>query len=157
TVHSSLEEKFVYPLLLSDADTTDKTKEAVEEHHVVKLLLTELDEFSGGEDNIQAKVKVLAEMVKHHIKEEELDLLPKLQSQGVDLDELGATLKKEKENFLAGNKIATKKASAKKPIAKKSATKSGARKVRGKKPAGAKTAKKATAKKAGVKKSSAKK
>ncbi len=99
TVHASLEEKFIYPLLFTE-ETEDKTKEAFEEHHVVKLLLTELDSFGGGEDNIKAKVKVLSEMVKHHIKEEELDLLPKLKDQGVDLDELGATLKKEKKNFL---------------------------------------------------------
>lgn len=99
TVHASLEEKFIYPLLFTE-EMEDKTKEAFEEHHVVKLLLTELDSFSGGEDNIKAKVKVLSEMVKHHIKEEELDLLPKLKDQGVDTDELGATLKKEKKNFL---------------------------------------------------------
>lgn len=98
TVHASLEEKFVYPLLFSE-ETEDKTKEAFEEHHVVKLLLTELDGFTGGEDNIKAKVKVLSEMVKHHIKEEELDLLPKLKDHGVDTDELGSTLKEEKKNF----------------------------------------------------------
>lgn len=98
TVHAGLEEKLVYPLLFFE-DTEDKTKEAFEEHHVVKLLLTELEGFSGSEDNVKAKVKVLAEMVKHHIKEEELDLLPKLKDHGVDLDVLGATLKDSKKDL----------------------------------------------------------
>ncbi|MBY0546816.1 MAG: hemerythrin domain-containing protein [Candidatus Obscuribacterales bacterium] len=89
TVHAALEEKFIYPRLGFEGD---KTKEAYEEHHLVKMSIAELDKMTGSEDNARAKVKVLAEMVKHHIKEEEHDLLPSLKHDGNDLDKIGTAM-----------------------------------------------------------------
>ncbi len=45
--------------------------EADEEHHVAKILIAELEEMDGSESHYDAKFTVLAENVRHHIKEEE--------------------------------------------------------------------------------------
>ena len=53
--------------------------EADEEHHVAKLLIAELDAMDGSESHFDAKFQVLAENVRHHIEEEEGEMLPKAQ------------------------------------------------------------------------------
>jgi hemerythrin-like domain-containing protein len=50
--------------------------EADEEHHVAKILIAELEQMQGNEDNWEAKFMVLAENVRHHIKEEEGEIFP---------------------------------------------------------------------------------
>lgn len=97
SIHATLEEKLVYPELEGEGE---KTKEALEEHHAVKLLIAELADMTGSDETAPAKVKVISEMVKHHIQEEELDLLPKLKSKAEDLEELGNQVLQEKELLL---------------------------------------------------------
>ncbi|MBX9568008.1 MAG: hemerythrin domain-containing protein [Candidatus Obscuribacterales bacterium] len=109
SVHASVEEKLVYPELESEGE---KTKEALEEHHAVKMLLAELADMTGSEETAPAKVKVISEMVKHHVQEEELGLLPKLKSKAEDLDELGALVLQEKELLLENYKPPSKAAEA---------------------------------------------
>ncbi len=62
--------------------------EADEEHHVAKLLIAELDAMDGSESHFDAKFQVLAENVRHHIKEEEDEMLPKAQGVKVDFEAL---------------------------------------------------------------------
>lgn len=97
SIHATVEEKLVYPELEGEGE---KTKEALEEHHAVKLLLAELADMTGSEETAPAKVKVISEMVKHHIQEEELDLLPKLKRTADDLEELGNQVLQEKDLLL---------------------------------------------------------
>lgn len=115
TVHAALEEKFIYPLLGFEGD---KTKEAYEEHHLVKMTLAELDKMSGSEDNARAKVKVLCEVVKHHIKEEEHNLLPSLKHDGNDLDKIGTAMLAEKQKLMNATKSGQKPAAATKATTK---------------------------------------
>ena len=107
SIHAALEEKLVYPELEGEGQ---KTKEAYEEHHAVKLLVAELADMTGGEDTAPAKVKVLGELVKHHIQEEELDLLPKLKNAYEDLDALGSLVQQEREFLLQNYKPPSKAA-----------------------------------------------
>lgn len=106
TAHTAVEEKLVYPLL---GLKEDKTQEAYEEHHAVKIFLAELSGMDGSEQNFKAKVKVISEMVKHHVKEEESGLLKELKKSGTDLDALGAKIREQKAKIGA---------TAKKPVAK---------------------------------------
>src|SRR4029077_9084010 len=53
---------------------------ALEEHHVVKWLLSELDGMAPGAERFDAKVTVMMESVRHHVKEEESDLFPKVRA-----------------------------------------------------------------------------
>jgi hemerythrin superfamily protein len=77
TLHALIEEKILYPALEEVKATHEITMEAFEEHHVVKLLLAELD--AGGQQSEEwtAKLTVLKENVEHHVKEEEGDMFVK--------------------------------------------------------------------------------
>src|SRR5581483_4897420 len=70
-VHAQLEEKLIYPAIRAEIDEDEKMNEAVEEHHVVHVLIGELKKLKPSDERFQAKFSVLSELVKHHIEEEE--------------------------------------------------------------------------------------
>src|SRR5215212_8445466 len=70
-VHARIEEEILYPLLKQSSETEEITLEAYEEHHVVKQLLSELEDLSKDDETWGAKLKVLKENVEHHVEEEE--------------------------------------------------------------------------------------
>ncbi|CAN5592140.1 hypothetical protein BH11PLA2_BH11PLA2_14520 [soil metagenome] len=75
--------------------------EADEEHHVVKLLIAELDVMEGSESHFDAKFHVLSENVRHHIKEGEDEMLPKAQGVTIDFEALAEKMLNRKEKLLA--------------------------------------------------------
>jgi len=78
--HATMEEQLIYPLLRArDEKHDDDVLEALEEHHVAKATLLELDKMSVDDERYEAKMKVLSESIKHHIEEEETKLLPRLE------------------------------------------------------------------------------
>ena len=77
TIHANFEEKFFYPELKQSAQTKGMILEAYEEHHILKILLDELQNLSVTDETWSAKLKVLKENVSHHVKEEEKELFPK--------------------------------------------------------------------------------
>jgi hypothetical protein len=99
-VHAALEEEIFYPAVRAELDH-DVMNEADEEHHVAKVLIAELEKMTGKEDHYDAKFTVLAENVRHHIKEEESDMLPKAKRLPVDFDALGERILKRKQELLA--------------------------------------------------------
>jgi len=93
--HTRIEEDVFYPAVrdLDDDDLTETVAEGVQEHHVVKVLMREIESVSG-EETFTAKMAVLMENVEHHADEEEQELFPDLRDQ-VDqarLDDLGREL-----------------------------------------------------------------
>lgn len=77
--HASIEELVFYPAVRAEVKGTDSDiLEALEEHHVVKLLLHELESLDPAAERFDAKVTVLIENVRHHVKEEEQELFPKV-------------------------------------------------------------------------------
>jgi hemerythrin superfamily protein len=101
TVHAKVEEQLVYPVL--DKTDHEGAGEALQEHHVVKFLLRELKNAEIS-DETKAKVTVLKEMVQHHVKEEEQQLFPELESSKADLISLGNQVKEKKEQLKARSK-----------------------------------------------------
>jgi hemerythrin superfamily protein len=99
SVHARIEENLVYPLIMDQEN--DKTMEAYEEHHLLKLALAELADIPASSSKIEAKVKVVQELVKHHVKEEERDLLPKLKDCGVNMEELGKQIMQRKKRIMS--------------------------------------------------------
>jgi hemerythrin superfamily protein len=92
SVHATLEEELLYPALRAqDPRLEDKVLEALEEHHVAKATLAELDKMKVDDERYDAKMTVLRESVEHHIEEEEGELLPRLQRllSGEMLDAMG--------------------------------------------------------------------
>jgi len=102
TAHALAEEAVLYPASKDMDETRELGFEAVEEHHVVKILLSELSSLSPETEEWTAKLTVLQENVKHHVKEEETELFPKVKKEmsSEELDELGNRLFAEKEKLL---------------------------------------------------------
>ncbi|HEY2678597.1 MAG TPA: hemerythrin domain-containing protein [Steroidobacteraceae bacterium] len=71
TIHTTIEEEIFYPAFLTATGDTEKHHEAVVEHAGAKKLIAEIRGTAPDEDYFDAKVKVLSEMIKHHVKEEE--------------------------------------------------------------------------------------
>ncbi len=76
-IHFQGEEKLLYPLLRQKAETHDITMESIEEHNVTKKELGELGSLSTSDEWFSPKIKVLQELVSHHIEEEETQLFKK--------------------------------------------------------------------------------
>jgi hemerythrin-like domain-containing protein len=99
-VHAVLEEEIFYPTIRKQVGE-DLMNEADEEHHVAKLLIAELENLKSGDDHRDAKFTVLAENVRHHIKEEENEVMPKAKGMNVDFEQLGAEMLKRKKQLQA--------------------------------------------------------
>ena len=105
-VHATIEEEIYYPAVDAKAkkDGKELIAEAIEEHHVVKVLLGELATMSAEDDAFDAKVTVLIENVRHHVEEEEEELLP--QSEEIlgeqELTRLGEEMAARKQQLGAG-------------------------------------------------------
>jgi hemerythrin superfamily protein len=82
--HAAIEEQLFYPVVRATVpDTEDIALESLEEHHIVKWVLSELDTMVPEDERFDAKVTVLIENVRHHVEEEETEFFPKVR------DELG--------------------------------------------------------------------
>lgn len=98
-IHAIIEEKLFYPAMRRQSVDKDLLNEADEEHHVAKLLIAELAAMDGSEQHFDAKFKVLAENIRHHVKEEENDLFPKCRSTDTDFVALGQQMMRLKEKL----------------------------------------------------------
>jgi hypothetical protein len=115
TVHSAVEEEMVYPLLLEskEEDTADGSREAYEEHHLLKVELAEIAKPLDAK-TLKAKITVLKELVQHHVKEEEKELLPALKKSGIDIERLGSQVLKRKQELMADRPRRAKSSTVKK-------------------------------------------
>ena len=100
-VHAQIEEEIFYPQAREATRDNDLIDEALVEHSTVKNLIAEIESMEVGEELYDAKIRVLGEMVKQHIKEEEEELFPELQSTKMDLDAVGKELAERKEELMA--------------------------------------------------------
>ncbi len=77
SMHAVIEEQFLYPLIRERDEALNKLAlEALEEHHVAKWLLLEIDRRALDDERFDAKMKVMIENVRHHVREEEEELFP---------------------------------------------------------------------------------
>ena len=106
TVHTTIEEEIFYPparaALKRGGD--DLMDEAEVEHEGIKWRIQMLKKMKPDEDLYDAEVKVLAEYVSHHVKEEERRLFPKLRLSEFDNDGVGEKLAARKEK-LTGKRV----------------------------------------------------
>jgi len=100
-VHTQIEEEIFYPQAREATKDNDLIDEAVVEHATVKNLIDEIEAMEVGDEFYDAKIRVLGEMVKQHIKEEEDELFPELQSTKMDLDSVGKKLAERKQDLMA--------------------------------------------------------
>lgn len=100
-VHAQLEEEIFYPQARDATRDNDLIDEAVVEHATVKYLIGEIEAMEVGEELYDAKMRVLGEMVKHHIKEEEEELFPELEAAKMNLDAVGKEIAERKEELIS--------------------------------------------------------
>jgi len=100
-VHADLEETLIYPAIRKEIDEDDMMNEAVEEHHLVHVLIKELKKLKPNDEKFQAKFKVLGELVKHHIEEEEEEMLPQAEESELDWESLEPRVMKRREALMA--------------------------------------------------------
>ena len=101
--HAEIEEELFYPAAreaLSEKGE-DLLDEAEVEHASIKSLVEQLEEAEPDDELYDAKVKVLTEYVKHHVKEEEGEMFPKVRKTDLDLDQLGAEMFERKTELMA--------------------------------------------------------
>ena len=100
SIHAAIEEQLFYPSARTTGpEAEDVVLESLEEHHIVKWVLSELDSMSPEDERFDAKVTVLIENVRHHVHEEEQELFPMVRNELgrntlSDLGEAMATAKK---------------------------------------------------------------
>jgi hemerythrin superfamily protein len=97
-IHAAIEEEIFYPAVRRQLGK-DVMNEADEEHHVARVLIAELDRDGRGDDHRDAKFTVLAESVRHHIKEEEGEMLPKAKGLEIDFEALGQQMLARKKEL----------------------------------------------------------
>ena len=98
--HAAIEEQLFYPVTRATVgEVDDDVLEGLEEHHVVKVLLDELEHMDPADERFKAKVTVLIENVRHHVEEEEEDYFPKVRSElgRNDLADLGDAMAEAKK------------------------------------------------------------
>ncbi len=104
-IHAAIEEDIFYPAFdqeMKAEESHDIYLEAEEEHHVAHVLIDELDGMPDDHEHFEAKFTVLAENIRHHVKEEEKEMLPKAKELGKErLNELGEQMMARKEELKA--------------------------------------------------------
>jgi len=103
-VHTRLEEEIFYPAFLEATGSETIHHEAIVEHEGAKELIAKirLSPGAGADDYLDARVKVLAEMIQHHVNEEERPggMFALAAISGMDLKELGARMERRKVQLM---------------------------------------------------------
>lgn len=100
TVHAQIEEEIFYPQVKKVLKDKELIPEATVEHETLKNLIAQIEEAESDDEMYEARVKVLSEYVKHHVKEEQNEIFPKVKASKLDLFELGAQLTQRKEELM---------------------------------------------------------
>lgn len=101
-VHTQIEEEILYPESRGEVED-DLIDEAYVEHDGAKKLIAEIEAMKPGQEFYDAKVKVLGEYIKHHVKEEEQPggFFAQAKKGDEDLEAIGERMKARKEELMA--------------------------------------------------------
>ena len=100
-VHTQIEEEIFYPAFQAALKDHELVPEANVEHGSVKDLIAQVEGVEPGGDEYDARVKVMGEFVKHHVKEEQNEMFPKAKKSKLDLVALGAQMAARKQELMA--------------------------------------------------------
>ena len=99
-VHAMIEEEIFYPAARQAGVDTALLDEAEIEHGSAKELIARIGAAHASDALYDARVKVLGEYIRHHVKEEEGELFPACRKSELDLAGLGVQLQKRKEELM---------------------------------------------------------
>ena len=100
TVHTEIEEEIFYPAFKRALKDKELVPEATVEPATLNDLIGQVAGVAPDGEMYDAKVKVLSEYVKHHVKEEQNEMFPKAKDSKLDLLALGAQLAERKQQLL---------------------------------------------------------
>ena len=100
-IHAKAEEEIFYPAVKAALKDKEMVPEAIVEHASLKELMAQVEGKEPDGEMFDAKVKVLSEYVKHHVKEEETEMFPKARKTKLDMKALGAQIAARKDELKA--------------------------------------------------------
>jgi hemerythrin superfamily protein len=129
--HTMIEEEIFYPAFLEATGDTDIHHEAEIEHAGATHLIEEIEAAGPEDDHFDARISVLKEMIRHHVKEEEQrgGMFSKAQSSDMDLAELGRQMSERKLEIMGEGSEGM--ASRRPPAQSQSRTRRGTRELTG--------------------------
>jgi hemerythrin superfamily protein len=101
TVHAQVEEEIFYPAVKAALKDHELIPEASVEHATLKDLIAQVEGLEPDGEMFDAKIKVMSEYVKHHVKEEQNEIFPKARATRLDMVELGAQIDARKQELMA--------------------------------------------------------
>lgn len=101
TVHAQVEEEIFYPAFKAALKDKELVPEATVEHATLKGLISQVEGIKPDGEMYAAKIKVMSEYVKHHVKEEQNEMFPKAKASKLDMKALGARIASRKEELMA--------------------------------------------------------
>ena len=106
-IHDKLETEIFYPAVHQQAkeEEEDLLDEAEVEHTTVRDLIQKIEDMGPGAEKRHAHFTVLMEYVKHHVKEEEKEMFPKVRKLGIDLKELAARMQERKSELMPEDEL----------------------------------------------------
>ena len=100
SVHAQVEEEIFYPAVKQALKDREMIPEAIVEHATLKELIGQVEGIEPDGEMFDAKIKVLSEYVKHHVKEEQNEIFPQAKSTELDMIELGGKIAARKQVLL---------------------------------------------------------
>lgn len=100
-VHAQIEEEIFYPAVKQALKDKELIPEATVEHATLKDLIAQVEGVEPDGEMFDAKIKVMSEYVKHHVKEEQNEIFPKAKESSLDLIQLGEKMSERKAELLA--------------------------------------------------------
>ncbi len=102
-VHAALEEELLYPAARGAIAEADLIDEAEVEHESMHMLIDQLQGMGPDDEKYAARFTVLCEYVIHHVKEEEGEIFPQLESARLDWEGLAAQMNQRREELTAAD------------------------------------------------------
>lgn len=101
SVHAQVEEDIFYPAVKKALNDHKLVPEATIEHAILKTLVAQVENIEPDGEMYDAKIKVLSEYVKHHVKEEQDEMFPKAKATHLNMVELGNKITARKQELIA--------------------------------------------------------
>ncbi|MEO5695573.1 MAG: hemerythrin domain-containing protein [Burkholderiaceae bacterium] len=105
TVHAQLEEEIFYPAVKKALKDKELVPEATVEHATLKDLIAQVKGVEPDGEMFDAKIKVLSEYVKHHVKEEQGEMFAKAKKTKLDMNALGAQMATRKKELMQSGTV----------------------------------------------------
>jgi hemerythrin-like domain-containing protein len=100
TIHAQVEEEIFYPAVQAALKDHELIPEATVEHATLKDLIAQVEGLEPDGEMFDAKIKVMSEYVKHHVKEEQNEIFPKARATSLDMTELGDQITARKQELM---------------------------------------------------------